>query len=185
MIRVTRISRTGRFSFLTVVSQKNQQRQLNQFLLFDTDCIRQLLHCRKIFLQRVATLHSDTVSRFGPFANEGFVGFYISGIFEFLKMRSQGAVCRIEAFFQGSEVKLTIHLQCDKDAEANRPVDCRIQGVEIKFYSSQVLLNQQLETEIDKMFAAGDGAGVSRGLVQASACGTLIGREILSRIGKR
>ncbi|MFC1846076.1 NAD(P)/FAD-dependent oxidoreductase [Chloroflexota bacterium] len=55
-------------------------------------------------------------------------------------------------------------------------------GIEVKFYSSQIQLSKHLETEIDNMFAAGDGAGVSRGLVQASACGVIIAREILSRI---
>jgi uncharacterized FAD-dependent dehydrogenase len=55
-------------------------------------------------------------------------------------------------------------------------------GIEVKFYSSQIRLSQHLETEIGNMFAAGDGAGVSRGLVQASACGVIIAREILSRI---
>ena len=54
-------------------------------------------------------------------------------------------------------------------------------GVEVKFYSSQILLTNHLETEIGNMFAAGDGAGVSRGLVQASACGVLIAREIVKR----
>jgi uncharacterized FAD-dependent dehydrogenase len=56
-------------------------------------------------------------------------------------------------------------------------------GVEVKFYSSQLLLSNNLETEITDMFAAGDGAGVSRGLVQASACGIIIAREIIKRLG--
>ena len=33
------------------------------------------------------------------------------------------------------------------------------------------------------MFAAGDGAGVSRGLIQASASGVVAAREILRRAG--
>ncbi len=57
-------------------------------------------------------------------------------------------------------------------------------GVEVKFYSSQLGLSPCLETEIGNMFAAGDGAGVSRGLVQASACGVVVAREILRRLGK-
>ena len=57
-------------------------------------------------------------------------------------------------------------------------------GVEVKFYSSQLQLGQSLETEIGNMFAAGDGAGVSRGLVQASACGVVVAREILRRLRK-
>jgi hypothetical protein len=55
-------------------------------------------------------------------------------------------------------------------------------GVEVKFYSSRLKLTNNLETEIANMFAAGDGAGVSRGLVQASACGVVAAREILSRL---
>jgi hypothetical protein len=54
-------------------------------------------------------------------------------------------------------------------------------GVEVKFYSSRPQLTPSLETEIGNMFAAGDGAGVSRGLVQASASGVVAAREILRR----
>jgi uncharacterized protein len=58
-------------------------------------------------------------------------------------------------------------------------------GIEVKFYSSQLKLTPSLETEIGNMFAAGDGAGISRGLVQASASGVIIAREILRRLGKK
>ncbi len=54
-------------------------------------------------------------------------------------------------------------------------------GVEVKFYSGRLQLTANLETEIANMFAAGDGAGVSRGLIQASASGVLAAREILRR----
>lgn len=57
-------------------------------------------------------------------------------------------------------------------------------GIEVKFYSSQLKLTTCLETEIGNMFAAGDGAGISRGLVQASVSGVVIAREILRRLGK-
>jgi len=56
-------------------------------------------------------------------------------------------------------------------------------GVEVKFYSSRLQLSPSLETEVRNMFAAGDGAGVSRGLIQASASGIVAAREILSRKG--
>ena len=55
-------------------------------------------------------------------------------------------------------------------------------GVEVKFYSSRPQLSPSLETEISNMFAAGDGAGISRGLIQASASGVVAAREILKRI---
>lgn len=57
-------------------------------------------------------------------------------------------------------------------------------GIEVKFYSSQLKLTPCLETEIGNMFAAGDGTGISRGLVQASASGAVAAREILKRLGK-
>ncbi len=57
-------------------------------------------------------------------------------------------------------------------------------GVEVKFYSSQLKMSPCLETEIGNMFACGDGAGVSRGLVQASASGVVTAREVLRRLGE-
>jgi uncharacterized FAD-dependent dehydrogenase len=53
--------------------------------------------------------------------------------------------------------------------------------VEVKFYSGRLKLTPNMETEIGNIFAAGDGAGVSRGLIQASASGVIAAREILKR----
>ena len=58
-------------------------------------------------------------------------------------------------------------------------------GVEVKFYSCRPHLSPNLETEIKNMFAIGDGAGVSRGLIQASASGVVAARQILSLLHKR
>jgi uncharacterized FAD-dependent dehydrogenase len=55
-------------------------------------------------------------------------------------------------------------------------------GVEAKFYSSRLDLTRDLETEVRNLFAAGDGAGVTRGLVQSSASGMVAAREILRRL---
>ncbi len=55
-------------------------------------------------------------------------------------------------------------------------------GVEAKFYSSRLDLSRDLETGVRNLFAAGDGAGVTRGLVQASASGLVAGREVLRRL---
>ncbi|MDW8192729.1 MAG: NAD(P)/FAD-dependent oxidoreductase [Synergistota bacterium] len=54
-------------------------------------------------------------------------------------------------------------------------------GVEVKFYSSKLRLSSNLETEVKNLFAGGDGAGITRGLMQASISGIVIGREILRR----
>lgn len=56
-------------------------------------------------------------------------------------------------------------------------------GVEVKFYSCRLQLSSTLETEVSNMFACGDGAGVSRGLIQASASGVVTAREVLRRSG--
>jgi uncharacterized FAD-dependent dehydrogenase len=55
-------------------------------------------------------------------------------------------------------------------------------GVEVKFYSMQLKLTNSLESQVKNLFAAGDGPGVSRGLIQASVSGVVAAREILSRI---
>ncbi|MEW5953082.1 MAG: NAD(P)/FAD-dependent oxidoreductase [Bacillota bacterium] len=55
-------------------------------------------------------------------------------------------------------------------------------GAEVKFYSSRLELSTGLETQVENLFAAGDGAGVTRGLAQASASGVVAAREIMKRI---
>lgn len=54
-------------------------------------------------------------------------------------------------------------------------------GVEVKFYSSRIKLSPCLESEIENLFFAGDGAGITRGLLQASASGMIAAREIIRR----
>jgi uncharacterized FAD-dependent dehydrogenase len=54
-------------------------------------------------------------------------------------------------------------------------------GVEVKFYSSRLELSNGLETRIRNLFTIGDGAGVTRGLVQASVSGVIVAREIVKR----
>jgi len=54
-------------------------------------------------------------------------------------------------------------------------------GVEVKFYSSRLKTNTHLETDIGNLYAAGDGAGVTRGLIQASVSGVVIARDILTK----
>lgn len=53
-------------------------------------------------------------------------------------------------------------------------------GVEVKFYSSRLSLSQELQTNIHGLYAAGDGAGVTRGLAQASAAGVIAARAIIA-----
>ena len=55
-------------------------------------------------------------------------------------------------------------------------------GVEVKFYSMLPKLTNSLETEIGNLFAVGDGAGVSRGLIQSSVSGVIAAREAVERL---
>lgn len=55
-------------------------------------------------------------------------------------------------------------------------------AVEVKFYSVRPKLTSELESDISGMFIVGDGAGVSRGLVQASASGLIASNAIAKRI---
>lgn len=56
-------------------------------------------------------------------------------------------------------------------------------GVEVKLYGAKVDLKPNLESKaIEGLYAGGDGAGVSRGLVQAAASGIWIGRDIARRL---
>ena len=54
-------------------------------------------------------------------------------------------------------------------------------GVEVKFYSLKVALDRGLQSSIKGLYAAGDGAGVTRGVIQASASGLWAARSILGK----
>ena len=54
---------------------------------------------------------------------------------------------------------------------------------EVKFYSMQVLVDRNMESTVKNLFAAGDGAGLSRDIVNASATGVIAARGILKKMG--
>lgn len=56
-------------------------------------------------------------------------------------------------------------------------------GVEVKFYSNRIMVSQEMETQVRNLFAIGDGAGITRGLLQASASGILAALSIGRRMG--
>nr|WP_018131322.1 NAD(P)/FAD-dependent oxidoreductase [Effusibacillus pohliae] len=58
-------------------------------------------------------------------------------------------------------------------------------GVEAKFYSARPRLTDHFETEVRGLFAIGDGAGITRGLAQASAAGVHVARHIASTLPKK
>ncbi len=57
-------------------------------------------------------------------------------------------------------------------------------GVEVKFYSLKLALDKDLMTSIPGLFASGDGAGVTRGVIQASASGIVAARGIVKSVNR-
>ncbi len=72
--------------------------------------------------------------------------------------------------------------QLDKIAPGVANYDTLLYGAEVKFYSARLSLSDTLETALPGMFAAGDGAGVTRGLAQAGASGIKAARGVSAQI---
>ena len=70
-------------------------------------------------------------------------------------------------------------LALDKVTPGIASEETLLYGVEVKFYSNKVIVNSDFETSIKGLRAIGDGAGVTRGLQQASANGLSAARSIL------
>jgi len=58
--------------------------------------------------------------------------------------------------------------------------DTLLYGVEVKFYSSRLELDTGLQTHVHGLYAVGDGAGVTRGIMQASVSGLVAARAVLA-----
>lgn len=59
--------------------------------------------------------------------------------------------------------------------------DTLLYAPEIKLYAVRVIVDENMETSIPNIFAAGDGAGLSRGIVSAAATGILAAEGILRK----
>ncbi len=55
-------------------------------------------------------------------------------------------------------------------------------GVEVKFYSNRLILDDNFQTNIGNLYALGDGAGITRGLMQASMNGIAFARKMKKNI---
>ena len=54
-------------------------------------------------------------------------------------------------------------------------------GVEVKFYSNKVKVDNEFHSNLKNLYAIGDGAGITRGLMQASCNGVAVARAILGK----
>jgi len=55
---------------------------------------------------------------------------------------------------------------------------------EVKFYAMQINVDQNMETNVPNLFVAGDGAGLSRGIITAAATGLLAAQGIIAKAAK-
>ena len=54
-------------------------------------------------------------------------------------------------------------------------------GVEVKFYSNKVKVNNKFQSNLKNLYTIGDGAGITRGLMQASCNGVALARILLEQ----
>jgi len=70
----------------------------------------------------------------------------------------------------------------DKVAPGLYSKNTLLYGVEVKFYSSKVAVSGNFETvAVQNLYTIGDGAGITRGLMQASVTGVVVARDIAER----
>ncbi|MPN54079.1 hypothetical protein SDC9_201748 [bioreactor metagenome] len=69
----------------------------------------------------------------------------------------------------------------DKIAPGLYSKNTLLYGVEVKFYSCKIAVNESFATAIPGLYAIGDGAGITRGLMQASVTGVVVAQDILQK----
>ncbi|MEW9097150.1 MAG: FAD-dependent protein [Clostridiaceae bacterium] len=70
----------------------------------------------------------------------------------------------------------------DKIAPGLYSKNTLLYGVEVKFYSSKFETNNKFETAVKNLYTIGDGAGITRGLMQASVTGVVVARDIAKKM---
>ena len=59
-----------------------------------------------------------------------------------------------------------------------------IYAPEIKYSAKRIITTDFLETKIENIFVAGDGAGITRGIIAAAVSGLIAANGILKKIGQ-
>ena len=73
-------------------------------------------------------------------------------------------------------------LEClDKVAPGVAEDSTLLYAPEVKLYAMQIHVSENMETNVPNLFVAGDGAGLSRGIVAAAATGLLAARGIITK----
>lgn len=78
------------------------------------------------------------------------------------------------------DIKDTIY-QLDKVMPGIADSDTLLYGIEVKFYSLRIKVNSKMRSiSMDNLYCIGDGAGITRSIIQASASGIIAAKDILS-----
>jgi hypothetical protein len=81
-----------------------------------------------------------------------------------------------------ADLKETIY-QMDKIMPGLADPTTLLYGVEVKFYSMRVKINDNMRSfELNNLYCIGDGAGITRGIVQACSSGVLAAIDILEQL---
>ena len=79
-----------------------------------------------------------------------------------------------------SNIKETI-FQLDKVMPGLADPNTLLYGVEVKFYSLRISVDKNMQSKnVGNLYCLGDGAGITRGIIQASASGIIAANDILS-----
>lgn len=137
-------------------------------------------------IARLANMLSDgkvLVQRFGDFRNGRRTKeerLYRNNIKPTLKDAVAGDLSLVLPYRIMKDIEEMI-LALDKVAPGIASDETLLYGVEVKFYSNRVKVDENFKTNIPNLFAFGDGAGVSRGLIQASANGVKVGEYLTKK----
>ena len=69
----------------------------------------------------------------------------------------------------------------DKVVEGFANPENLLYAPEIKFYSNKVVIDKNFETSVKGLYSIGDGGGMTRGLMMASASGVQMARNLMNK----
>ena len=69
----------------------------------------------------------------------------------------------------------------DKIVEGFANPENLLYAPEIKFYSNKVVIDHNFETSVKGLYSIGDGGGMTRGLMMASASGVQMARNLINK----
>jgi uncharacterized FAD-dependent dehydrogenase len=73
--------------------------------------------------------------------------------------------------------------QLDKVMPGLADPNTLIYGVEVKFYSVRIKIDKNMKSNtIENLYCVGDGAGITRGIIQASASGIVAAKDIIEAL---